>query len=82
MYSTHVCPYCQMAARLLEKKGVEFERIYVDASPQQRMEMTRLTGQATVPQIFIGEVHVGGYRELARLDLAGKLDRLLQPTEV
>lgn len=79
MYSTRVCPYCLMAARLLEKKGVELERIYVDAVPEQRMEMIRITGRTTVPQIFIGELHIGGYRELAQLDLAGKLDRLLQP---
>lgn len=78
MYSTHVCPYCQMAERLLAKKGVTtLDKILVDDLPERREEMTRLTGRKTVPQIFIGETHVGGYTDLADLDRQGKLDPLL-----
>ncbi len=77
MYSTHICPYCRMAERLLAKKGVEPERVMVDDNPARREEMTRLTGRTSVPQIFIGTHHVGGYTELAELDREGKLDTLL-----
>ena len=79
MYLTRACPYCVAAVALLERKGVEFERIAVDREPARRVEMTRLTGRSSVPQIFIGERHVGGYTELARLEARGELDRLLQP---
>ncbi len=78
MYCTRICGYCQMAMRLLEKKGIEFEKIYVDSLPERRAEMMKLSGRTTVPQIFIGDVHVGGYRELAKLELAGGLDGLSQ----
>ena len=77
VYCTHMCPYCRMAIHLLENKGVEFERIQVDEQPDQRVEMRRLTGRTTVPQIFIGNVHIGGYVELAGLDMQGRLDNLL-----
>ncbi len=77
MYSTHICPYCRMAERLLAKKGVEPERVMVDDNPARREEMTRLTGRTSVPQIFVGAHHVGGYTELAELDREGKLDTLL-----
>ncbi|TAM44457.1 MAG: glutaredoxin 3 [Gammaproteobacteria bacterium] len=77
MYSTHICPYCRMAERLLAKKGVEPERVMVDDNPARREEMTRLTGRTSVPQIFVGTHHVGGYTELAELDRDGKLDTLL-----
>jgi glutaredoxin 3 len=78
MYSTRICPYCQMAERLLAKKGVTtLDKILVDDLPARREEMTRLTGRKTVPQIFIGETHVGGYTDLADLDRQGKLDSLL-----
>lgn len=77
MYSTHICPYCRMAERLLARKGVEPEKILVDDNPGRREEMTRLTGRTSVPQIFIGPRHVGGYAELAELDRDGKLDVLL-----
>ncbi len=77
MYSTHICPYCRMAERLLAKKGIEPERVMVDDNPARREEMTRLTGRTSVPQIFIGTHHVGGYTELAELDREGKLDTLL-----
>lgn len=78
MYATHVCPYCEMAARLLEKKGIAYEKIYVDEYPDRRTEMIARAGRTSVPQIFVGDVHVGGYRELAKLEIDGQLDALLQ----
>ncbi|MCK5524307.1 MAG: glutaredoxin 3 [Thiomargarita sp.] len=77
MYSTHVCPYCMMAERLLHKKGVQVQKIYIDTNPHQLKEMIKITGRRTVPQIFIGEQHVGGFDDLTELDLDGKLDPLL-----
>ena len=77
MYTTAVCPYCQMAERLLRAKGVEIEKVRVDLEPQRRAEMMEKTGRRTVPQIYVGETHVGGYDDLAALDRAGKLDPLL-----
>jgi len=78
MYSTQVCPYCQMAERLLRSKGVtELEKILIDKDTAQRVEMMEKTGRRTVPQIYIGETHVGGYDDLAALDRAGGLDPLL-----
>lgn len=81
MYSTRVCSYCVRAEKLLSKKGVaadQIEKIFVDAQPEQRAEMERLTGRRTVPQIFIGDRHVGGFDDLAELDADGELDSLLQ----
>ena len=79
MYSTAVCPYCVMAERLLKSKGVnEIEKISVDADPKLREEMMSRTGRRTVPQIYIGDKHVGGYDDLAALDRAGNLDPLLK----
>lgn len=78
MYSTRLCPYCRMAERLLDKKGVQAEKVMVDENPARRDEMVRLTGRTSVPQIFIGDEHVGGYRELAGLERTGRLDELLQ----
>ena len=78
MYSTAVCPYCQMAERLLRERGVaEIEKIRIDTDPAQRAEMMEKTGRRTVPQIYIGDTHVGGYDDLAALDHAGKLSVLL-----
>lgn len=78
MYATGVCPYCLMAERLLRAKGVtEIEKIRVDLDPARRLEMMEKTGRRTVPQIYIGETHVGGYEDLAALDHAGELDKLL-----
>ena len=77
MYGTRICPYCRMAERLLEKKGVQAEKVMVDQNPARREEMIRLTGRTSVPQIFIGTAHVGGYTELAGLERAGRLDALL-----
>jgi len=78
MYSTAVCPFCLMAERLLRAKGVaEIEKIRVDLDPARRDEMMQRTGRRTVPQIYVGERHVGGYDDLAALDRAGGLDALL-----
>lgn len=76
IYLTRVCPYCHMAMRLLDRKGLRYDLVYVDDAPDRRDEMVRRAGRTTIPQIFIGDVHVGGYRELAALDLEGKLDAL------
>jgi len=79
MYSTGVCPFCQRAERLLHAKGVTaIDKIRVDLEPERRMEMMEKTGRRTVPQIYIGETHVGGFEELAALDRAGRLDGLLR----
>ena len=78
MYSTGVCPFCLMAERLLRAKGVaEIEKIRVDLDPPRRDEMIQRTGRRTVPQIYVGDRHVGGYDDLAALDRAGGLDPLL-----
>lgn len=78
MYSTAVCPFCQMAERLLQAKGVTgIDKIRVDLDPAQLSDMMEKTGRRTVPQIYIGDTHVGGYDDLAALERAGKLDPLL-----
>jgi glutaredoxin 3 len=79
MYSTGVCPYCMMAERLLKSKGVDdIEKIRIDLDPQQKDIMMEKTGRRTVPQIYIGDTHVGGFDDLSALDRAGGLDPLLQ----
>jgi glutaredoxin 3 len=78
MYTTAVCPYCINAERLLNSKGVkEINKIRVDLQPELRQEMMQKTGRRTVPQIYIGEQHIGGFDDLRALDLAGGLDPLL-----
>jgi len=77
MYTTAVCPFCQMAERLLQGKGAEIDKVRVDLDPAERATMMEITGRRTVPQIYIGDTHVGGYDDLAALDRAGKLDPLL-----
>ena len=80
MYSTAVCPYCIMAERLLKAKGIDdIEKVRVDLDPEVREAMMQKTGRRTVPQIYIGETHVGGFDDLSALDRAGKLDALLFP---
>ncbi len=80
MYSTGYCPYCVRAEQLLARKGVtEVDKIRIDLDPTQRDAMMSLTGRRTVPQIFIGDYHVGGYDDLYALDREGKLDPLLAP---
>ena len=79
MYLTAACPFCQSAERLLAKKGVrEIERIRVDLEPARRGEMVQKSGRRTVPQIWIGERHVGGCDDLYSLEREGKLDPLLE----
>ncbi|MBI3715801.1 MAG: glutaredoxin 3 [Betaproteobacteria bacterium] len=78
MYSTGVCPFCIMAERLLKAKGVTaIDKIRVDLDPDKRDEMMNKTGRRTVPQVYIGERHIGGFDELSALDRAGGLDPLL-----
>lgn len=78
MYTTGYCPYCKMAENLLRSKGVqEIEKIRIDLEPEQRVEMMGKTGRRTVPQIYIGERHVGGYDDLTQLDRKGELAALL-----
>ena len=78
MYCTAVCPYCQMAERLLRAKGVvHIEKIRIDLDPGKREEMMERTSRRTVPQIYVGDRHVGGYDDLAALDAAGRLAPLL-----
>jgi glutaredoxin 3 len=79
MYSTGVCPYCVMAERLLKAKGVDdIEKVRIDLDPEQRAQMMQKTGRRTVPQIYIGDTHVGGFDDLSALDRAGKLEPLLR----
>lgn len=78
MYCTAVCPYCVQAEQLLQRKGVTaIEKIRVDLDPEQRETMMARTGRRSVPQIYVGDTHVGGYDDMAALDRAGRLDPLL-----
>jgi len=79
MYTTQVCPFCIRAKQLLKQRGVELiEEIRVDLDPEQRARMMKITGRRTVPQIFIGDTHVGGCDDLVALDQRGGLLPLLQ----
>ncbi len=79
MYTTQVCPYCHRAKALLQQRGVaEIDEVRVDLDPSQRDTMIQLTGRRTVPQIFIGDTHVGGCDDLVALDQRGGLAPLLQ----
>ena len=78
MYTTAVCPYCIHAKRLLQSKGVlEIEEVRVDLDRAERVKMMEITGRRTVPQIFIGQIHVGGCDDLVALDSRGGLTPLL-----
>lgn len=79
MYSTRFCPYCVRARQLLKAKGVEWEELNVDADPGLRQQMMAASGRHTVPQIWIGETHVGGFDDLYLLERQGELNALLQP---
>ena len=82
MYSTAVCPYCVRAEQLLSRKGVTaIEKVRVDLDPARREEMMARTGRRSVPQIYIGDTHVGGFDDLAALDQTGRLDSLLAGQE-
>ena len=77
MYSKSWCPYCARARQLLTSKGVTVQEIDIEAQPERREEMIQRSGRRTVPQIFIGERHIGGCDDLHALDAAGSLDPLL-----
>jgi len=78
MYTSAVCPYCQRSEQLLKARGVDsIEKVRVDLEPDRRLEMMQRTGRRTVPQIYIGTTHVGGFDDLAALDRAGGLRTLL-----
>jgi glutaredoxin 3 len=79
MYCTAICPYCFQAERLLKSKGVTVQKIFIDTMVDGFGELARLTGRRTVPQIYIDDLHVGGYDDLADLEFSGKLDPLLRP---
>jgi glutaredoxin 3 len=79
MYTTAVCPYCIRAKQILKSKGVDaIDEVRVDMNPQERLKMMEITGRRTVPQIFIGDTHVGGCDDLVDLDRRGGLDPLLK----
>jgi len=80
IYTTSICPYCMMAKRLLDKKGLTYTEINVDAKPGLREEMMLKTNRRTVPQIYIGSYHVGGFDDLYALEQQKKLDDLLTTT--
>jgi glutaredoxin 3 len=80
MYCTAACPFCQSAERLLVEKGARIEKIRVDLAPERRGEMVQKSGRHTVPQIWIGERHIGGCDDLYALDRKGGLDPLLKAT--
>ena len=77
LYTTNICPYCIMAKRLLDKKGAHYIEINVDSKPGLREEMMHKTNRRTVPQIYIGDYHVGGFDDLYALEQQKKLDGLL-----
>jgi glutaredoxin 3 len=79
MYCTRFCPYCIRAEQVLTRKGVEIIKISVDNKPDLWDEMEKKTGRDTVPQIYIGDYHVGGYDDMIELDIDGELDVLLAP---
>jgi len=78
LYSTDWCPYCNAAKSLLSNKGVEYREINVEGDTEKRAWLVKVTGQRTVPQIFIAGEPIGGYRELNQLDRGGELDKLLR----
>ena len=77
VYGNAMCPYCGAARMLLTKKAVEFENIDITVDPQKREDMQKRSGSRSVPQIFIGDTHIGGFDELAALEMDGELDSLL-----
>ncbi len=80
IYRTRVCPYCVMAARLLQGKGIAYDEIYLDGKFEQRRELETRTKLCTVPHVFVGEHLIGGYTELASAERSGELKRLLEGT--
>lgn len=78
IYSTAICPYCMAAKNFLKSKGLAWSEIRIDTDPAERERMVERTRRTSVPQIFIGQTHVGGYDDLMALQRTGKLDSLLQ----
>lgn len=78
MYCTETCPFCRNAEKLLAKKGIEVEKIHVDIDTELWHEMEKKTGRDTVPQIFIGDKHIGGFDDLSELEMMDELDELLK----
>ncbi len=78
VYTGNLCPYCTMAKKLLERKGLSYQEINVDSQPGLRQELMKKTKRRTVPQIFIGDVHVGGFDDLYALEQSGRLDQLIE----
>lgn len=78
IYTGSLCPYCTMAKRLLDRKGATYTEINVDSNPELRLELMQRTKRRTIPQIFIGERHIGGFDDLQALDMKKELDALLQ----
>jgi len=77
IYTANLCPYCTMAKRLLDKKGAEYSEVNVDSKPGLREKMMQETRRRTVPQIYIGDLHVGGFDDLHALEMGNELDKLL-----
>jgi len=77
IYTTRICPYCVRAKHLLQRKGIDFDEIRIDLDHDQMKTMIERSRRQTVPQIFIDEIHVGGFDDLARLDARGELDPML-----
>jgi glutaredoxin 3 len=77
MYSTLYCPYCMAARQFLDSKSIDYIDIGIDGMPELREEMMSLSGRHTVPQIWVGETHIGGFDEMRRLEMQGKFDALL-----
>lgn len=78
MYTTAICPYCVAAKNFLKSRGAGYTEVRVDTDPARRAEMLQRTKRSSVPQIFIGDLHVGGYEDLVALDRAGELKPLLE----
>lgn len=78
LYSSRFCPYCTHARRLLEAKGIAYDDLRIDQDPDLQIQLESKSQRRSVPQIFIGDYHVGGFEELCQLDKSGKLDALLQ----
>ncbi len=80
IYTGRLCPYCTMAKRLLDRKGVSYSEIDVDSEPDLRQQLMEKTQRRTVPQIYIGDHHIGGFDDLQALDMKKQLDPLLYPS--
>lgn len=78
VYATQTCPYCRMAEALLDRKGVEYSKIFIDGDAEAWAKMEERSRRKTVPQIFIGDHHIGGFDDLSELNAAGELDPLLE----